>query len=255
MKFVNKCKVDIFCQSVVSRAEPPLEMASSSEGPISLNSKRLLAFVAAFGTLAFAAQSVHAVLLKITIKATATTQNSPTTNNSVVTFATTKTSVATRDVLTTLGTIEGVAVPDSAKLIFDTVATTNNIFTIRKNDGGIIKDVTSHFKFTRGEGVITSGAINNAIGTKSSIKETFIGTFTFQPDNGNDFTIVGLTVDEREQSTRKTNEVKMNETISLSGSGTGHIGGVAATVTGKVYGLWESTTVTPATNTAPISVR
>jgi hypothetical protein len=137
--------------------------------------------------------------------------------------------------------------------VFDTTAVDTNVFTIRNRDDGIIKDVTSRFKFSRGEGAVTSGAIDDTIGTRSSIKDTFIGTFTFQPDSSNYFTIVGLAVDEREQSSVNTNEVKMNETIRLKGAGTGRVGGLDATVTGKFYGLWSTRTAVPATNAAPQS--
>lgn len=212
-----------------------------------------MAAITAIGLLAFATRNAQGVLLKITIKVTATTQNEPTTSKGVTTYTTTKTTVGTRDVLTTLATIEEVIVPDSSTLVYDTTAVDTNVFTIRNHDGGIIKDVTSRFKFSRGEGTITSGTINDTIGSKSSIKDTFVGTFTFQPDNGNDFTIVGLAKDEREQSTAKTNQIKMNESFSLPGSGPGHVGGVDAIVNGKVSGLWQTTTAVLATNAAPQS--
>jgi len=218
-----------------------------------MKNSRFLAVIAAIGLLAFATPNVQAVLLRITIKVTATTQNEPTTNRGVIKYTTTKTAVGTHDVLAMLAAIEKVIVPDSSRLVYDTTAVDTNIFTIRNRDDGIIKDVTSRFKFSRGEGAVTSGAINDAIGTKSSIKDTFVGTFTFQSDNGSDFTIVGMAKDEREQSTTKTNQIKMNESFLLLGSGPGHLGGVDATFTGKVSGLWQTTTAVPTTNAAPQS--
>lgn len=218
-----------------------------------MKKSRSLAIIAAMGLLAFATHKVQAALLRLTIKATATTQSEPVTNKSVIKYTTTKTAVGTQDVLAMLARIEKDFVPDSSKLVYDTTAVDTNVFTIRNRDDGIIRDVTSRFKFSRGEGAVTSGAIDDTIGTKSSIKDTFIGTFTFQPDSSNYFTIVGLAVDEREQSSVNTNEVKMNETIRLKGAGTGSVGGLNATVTGRLYGLWSTRTAVPPTNAAPES--
>jgi hypothetical protein len=67
-----------------------------------MKNSRSLAIIAAIGLLALATHNVQAVLLRITIKVTATTQNEPNTNKGVIKYTTTKTAVGTSDVLAIL---------------------------------------------------------------------------------------------------------------------------------------------------------
>jgi len=205
---------------------------------------RQLAVIAALGMLAFATSSVQAALITVTIKGTATIQNAATTNNGVVTYTSTKVSVGTQDILETLGTIEGVVVPDGSTLVFDTEEPITNKWTIRNKDGTVIKDVSGRFAFNESSDVVTTGKFTPATGADKTT-HTFVATFRFIPGNGNNFDIIGLATSQYSQSAAKNNEYKVSESVKLSGSGQGQVGGADAVVTGTVTGKGSQTVTVP----------
>lgn len=201
---------------------------------------RQLAVIAALGMLAFATSNTQAVPLTLSISGSATQQDAATVKNGVTNLTTTKVSVGTQDILQDLATIKGFgALPDGATLVYNPDDTTTNKFAILNKDGSVWHGVASSFAFTRAEGQVTTGKVGPAAGQESTT-DTFVGTFTYNPGNGNIFTIIGLATDKFSQSAPKNDVVSVSETISLSGSGPAHIDGTSGTATGKVSGKGSS---------------
>ncbi len=191
--------------------------------------KRQLAVIAALGTLAFATSSAKAVLLDVTIKGTVTTQDTTTTNGTKVTFKEKKTTVGTTDIIKTLETIKGVTYADGDVLVYDSAATTTNVFTIRSKEGAIKADCTANIDIDSESGETITGTANTN-STDESTTTSFFGTIAFAPGNANEFILNGLTQDKLSVKGEKT-----SETITMkSGAGRARVNGAFGSATGTV---------------------
>lgn len=194
-----------------------------------MKNTRQLAVIAALGMLAFATSSAKAVLLDVTIKGSVTTQAATTTNGTKVTFKETKTTVSSTDVVKTLETIKGTTYADGDKIVYDSAATTTNIFTIRDKDNAVKADVTENIDIESGAGETITGSANTN-STDESTTASFFGTIAFAPGNANEFILGGLVTDKLSVKGTKT-----SETVTLkSGAGPARVNGAFGHATGSI---------------------